>query len=182
MRRAPGLDVEELARRLDNLVRIGSITDPDYAAATARVSIGGVETAQLPFMTTRAGPDRTWWAPETGEQVIVMAPSGDPEQGFILPGAIYQDAHPAPDQDSRVHRVIYDDGADIAYDRAAHRLTVTLPAGAEIDVTATGGVTINGDLVVTGDVTADGPDGVSLIDHVHGGVTAGSSLTDKPEN
>lgn len=175
-------DQAELARMLDNLIRPGRIVEVDYPAARARVAIEPLITGWLPFMAPRAGDDRAWHPPEVGEQVIVLSPSGDTEQGFILIGAIFQDAYPAPADRPTVDRRTYADGAVIEYDRAAHRLTAQLPAGGEVEIIAPGGVTINGDLVVTGDVRADGANGVSLLNHVHGGVSTGGGETDKPVN
>ncbi len=172
----------EMARRLDGMISIGRIVEVRADTAEAKAEIGDLRTAWLPWMAHQAGQDRTWWVPEIGSQVVIVAPSGNIDQGVILSGALYSDANPAPADTATVHRTIYADGAVIEYDRAAHRLTAVLPAGGEIDLTAPGGVTINGDLVVTGDVNAGGAGGVSLLHHKHDGVQSGGSLTNEPVN
>lgn len=177
-----GFAIEELRRALDNMLRVGKISEVDYDAARARVRVGDLETGWLPFMAQRAGGDRSWWAPEIGEQVMILAPSGDTELAVIAPGALYHDARPAPANAATVHRSVYDDGAVIEYDREAHQLRVELPPGGSITVIATGGVEIFGDLVVSGDVHAGGADGVSLLTHKHTNVSPGASLTGEPDN
>ena len=88
-------ELVEVDRRLANIVTLGSIAAVDVANAVAQVQIGGILTDWLPWLTARAGNDITWWAPEVGEQVVILSPSGDLAQGVVLPG-LYQTAHPAP--------------------------------------------------------------------------------------
>ncbi len=109
--------VTELERRFENIMRIGTISVVDYGSASARVQIGENLTALRPWFTQRAGGDRTWWAPEIGEQVMLFSPSGDFNQGVILP-AIYSSAAPAPSSDPNVHREVYADGFVIEHNRA----------------------------------------------------------------
>lgn len=133
----------ELARRLANVVREGTVAAVDPANYRVRVQYDTDEagepvlTAPIPWMVTRAGPDREWWAPEVGEQVVLLAPSGELTQALALP-ALYSDAMPAPsdDPDKRVQR--YSDGAVFEYDRDAHRYKVTLPAAGEMVVSIGG--------------------------------------------
>ena len=180
-------DTAELERARANLVQIGTVDEADYAKARVRVKLGGLTTAWLPWLSVRAGGDRTWSAPEAGEQVAVLCPDGDPAGGIVL-GSIYCTAHGAPADAATVARTTYADGAVIEYDRAAHRLSATLPAGGTVDLVADGGMTINaqggvtlnasgGDVVVQGDVIADG---VSLKTHRHTGVEVGSGRSGPP--
>ena len=140
--------LSELERRLNNLIRLGTIQAVDADTARARVTIGSALTYWLPWLTQRAGADRTWWAPSVGEQVMVIAPSGDLNNAVIMP-AVYQDAHPAPSSDLNVHRVEYSDGAVIEYDRSTHKLTATIPG--DVEVSATDNISAD----AGGDITAD---------------------------
>lgn len=136
-RHEEAFDLVELARRLANVVREGTVAAVDAAAYRVRVAYDtdeagrAVLTAPIPWVTHRAGPDRDWWAPEVGEQVVLLAPSGELTQALAMP-ALYSDAMPAPsdDADKRVQR--HSDGAVFEYDRAAHRWTVTIPEDGEI--------------------------------------------------
>ena len=91
----------DLERRLVNMVRVGTVATVDTSAALCRVQydtdeVGGeVRTGWLPWATHRAGRDQDWWAPSVGEQVVVVAPSGDLAAG-IVGFALYSAAHPAP--------------------------------------------------------------------------------------
>ena len=132
-----GYQLSELDRRLANLIRWGTIEAADYDAARVRVRCGTVVTDWLPWITARAGGDVSWWAPEAGEQVIILSPSGETGQGVVLVG-VFQSAHPAPANNPDVARMVFKDGAVIEYDRAAHKLAATIPG--DVDVQATGNI------------------------------------------
>jgi len=157
--------LQELERRLNNLLMVGTIMSVDYAAARCRVEIGEIQTAWLKWFTTRANNDRSWWAPEVGEQVMVLSPSGELAQGTVLP-AIYQGAHPGPGNRA-THRIDdYGDGTRVTYDREASRLTIdcvgdvvienansiTINTGTTLDITAGGAATL-----AAPSVTVDSP-------------------------
>jgi phage baseplate assembly protein V len=110
---------------------VGVIAQLDEANARVIVRAGGLTTDWLPWLTMRAGEDRTWWAPEPGEQVLVLSPYGDPAQAVVLP-AIYQEAHPAPGSVKTTSRVEFKDGAFVQYDREGHHYHLDVPAGGSI--------------------------------------------------
>lgn len=175
-------DVTELDRRLSNLIRIGTVDQADYAAAEVRVKAGDILTGWLPWMTRRAGGDVSWHAPEVGEQVLILSPSGELNQGVVLAG-LFQSAHPQPVDTPEKQHTLYKDGAVIEYDRAAHHLKAVLPAGATVELIADGGIAITGDIALTGTLTASVDviaGGISLHNHTHGGVQAGGSQTGAP--
>jgi phage baseplate assembly protein V len=131
----------ELDRRLANLIRVGTVDQTDYANARVRIRTGELLTGWLPWLTRRAGHDQDWWAPEVGEQVMVLSPSGDPAQGVVL-GALYQARYAAPGNEPTVHRTRYADGTTIEYDRAAHRLRVQ--CAGDVEIVAAGNLTLRG--------------------------------------
>ncbi|WP_275098070.1 phage baseplate assembly protein V [Sedimenticola hydrogenitrophicus] len=131
----------ELARRIENLIRPGVVAEADYATARVRIKVGGLKTDWVPWLTSRAGGDRSWWAPEVGEQVLLLSPGGDPAQGYALP-AIYRAAHPANASSPDIHRVDYGNGSWIEHDRASGKLSIH--AAGDIDLVAGGNVRING--------------------------------------
>lgn len=126
--------IAELERRLANVVRHGIIFAADYDAARVTVQYAtdddgnAVTTTWLPWLTHRAGSAIEWWAPEVGEQVVVMSPSGELAQGVVYP-ALYSTAHPAPSSDPKVRRTNYGDGSFVEYDENTHAMTVTVNGG-----------------------------------------------------
>lgn len=176
--------VHELERRVANLIRPGVIAETNYKQARVRVRIGGMMTDWLPWLTHRAGKDTAWWAPETGEQVLVLAPSGELAQGYVLP-AIYSQAHPTNSNTAERHITEYQDGAFREYNRAAHALTEFVPgniywdADGNVRIRAAKVVVEGCDIEVTGgDVVADG---VSLKEHKQTGVVSGKDISGPPE-
>ncbi len=161
----------DMERRLANLIRPGTVSALDAAAARVRVKAGDLETAWLPWLTHRAGPDRTYWAPEVGEQVLVLSPSGEMAQGFVLP-AVFRSAHPAPASSADTHRQEYKNGTVVEHDRAAQHYQVSVPSGGKITLQVgqtslvledgqtkltTPQLTVDSpDSLFTGDVTAEG--------------------------
>ncbi|MBV1933233.1 MAG: phage baseplate assembly protein V [Parvibaculaceae bacterium] len=124
----------EIARRLENIIRRGTIASVDAAKARVTVKLGNIETAPLPFLAQRAGDDRDWWCPSVGEQVLVHSEGGDFSNGVVLTG-LYQAAHPAPMSDPKKSGTHFGDGATVIYDRQAHRYSVDLPSSGEIVLT-----------------------------------------------
>lgn len=177
------MNIADLTRRLENLIRFGTVAAVDHDAPRCRVKTGGLLTGWLPFFALRAGQDSEWDPPSIGEQCVVFSPSGDPATGAVLFG-LYCDLFPAPDNSPTRHRRSYRDGAVIEYDTATHTLKATLPAGGQAQVVAPGGVTIIGDVAITGGVTVSEDviaSGISLVNHTHGGVQAGPSSTGAPQ-
>lgn len=113
--------VGELQRQMANVIRIGKIVALDETNARVKVDVAGLVTDWLPWAVNRAGGNRTWSAPEIGEQVVVLAPYGDPGQGVVIP-SIYQDNSPAPADSKDVDRTVYGDGTVTEYNRATHQL------------------------------------------------------------
>jgi phage baseplate assembly protein V len=100
----------DLARRLENLIRMGTIDTVDHAAKRCTVKTGKIITAPLPWLTMRAGTDKTWDPPTAGEQCCIFSPSGELATGFVVYG-FYSDANPAPSDDPDLKIREYSDGA-----------------------------------------------------------------------
>lgn len=165
----------DIARRLDNLIRLGTVAAVDHAAARCRVQTGGLLTTWLPWMAHRAGNTRTWTPPTIGEQVIVFSPSGEPGAGIVLTG-IYTAAHDQPSASADEHVIDYPDGARIAYNHATGALML---AGMQsIDITCPT-ITINGAVIQSGGNLSS--NGIVLHTHTHTGVVPGGGSTGGPQ-
>ena len=118
------MDLTELSRRLENLIRIGTIAAVNHAAAKCRVKTGGITTGWMPWFAHRAGTTRDWDPPTIGEQVMVFSPSGELAGGIALIG-IYSSGNTSPSSDADEHVVDYPDGARISYNHATGALVAT---------------------------------------------------------
>ena len=124
-------DMTDAERRLSNLVMLGQVAELNVERARVRVQAGPILTAWLPFATVRAGLDRTWHAPEPGEQVVLVAPGGDLNQAVVV-GSLYRDAYPPPSDSADISRTEWQDGAALAYDRQLHHWRLSVPGGGKI--------------------------------------------------
>lgn len=122
----------EITRRLENIVRLGTVAEVRYSRVPAvRVRVGQILTGWLPITTQRAGTTKTWNPPTPGEQVVLLAPSGELTAAVVLPG-VASNHNPAPDDDKDNARIQYPDGATIDYNSKEHHYTVTVPESGKI--------------------------------------------------
>ena len=184
----------ELSRLLQNLLRYGVVASVDHAARRCTVCSGELVTKPLRWLTHRAGDARTWWAPSTGEQVILLCPGGDTARGTVLPALYGDDPAPPVDGDT-THVTQYPDGALVSYAPVKHELHVALPAGGKVILAAPAGVEITGDTRITGalhvtdNVSVDAgihaaddvvAGTISLQHHLTKGVQPGTYLSGEP--
>ena len=129
------LSNSELARRFENLIRIGTITHVQHSAMPrVRVQMGEINTGWLQLATLRAGASKTWNPPTVGEDVLVFSPSGDLESGIAVL-SINSQQNPAPSTDENITRNVFKDGAQVDYDHAQHHCSVTIPNAGQFKLT-----------------------------------------------
>ncbi|MCW1386445.1 phage baseplate assembly protein V [Acinetobacter baumannii] len=147
----------ELARRLENLIRLGRIKTitPSQPFTTVTVDLGEITTAEIRYLNLRAGDDKTWDPPSIGEEVLVLSPCGVLEMGVAIAG-LNNESNPAPSNDLNKNIRIFSDGCLISYDVSSHALEAILPTGGTAVITALGGITINGDTTINGNVQVNG--------------------------
>ncbi|MEH6490754.1 phage baseplate assembly protein V [Halopseudomonas sp.] len=175
----------ELRRRLDNMIRPGTIYALDVENNRCRVKSGELLTDWLRYFVGRAGTARRHSLPTLNEQCVVFSPSGEMGAGFVLVG-LNSDEFPGPSTNPALDSTSYADGAWFGYDQGSGDYTVVMTAEGQIHISAPGGINITGPVNITGLVTV-GDDvvanGVSLVNHKHG-ITGGSSApgpTDVPQ-
>lgn len=152
-----GMNIADLARLLENIVRFGTVEAVQMQPPRVQVKSGNITTAWRPWLNLRAGADREWDPPTIGEQVVLLSPSGNLAQGVVLTG-LFSDLIPANGDREGLHRRTYRDGAVIEYDSIAKHLRATLPGTAEVtavgDISITSGgkiqIAATGDVVITG--------------------------------
>lgn len=171
----------------DELIRFGRVASVDLAAARCTVTIdedgatGEAVTGPIRWIEARAGQTRTWSPPSEGEEVVLLCPAGNIGAAIALRGLANTDFPAAGDSLTELMR--FSDGAVLSYDPQAHALSFDLPGGATLSIQASGGVSIEGDVIVSGTVTATTDvvgGGKSLKGHRHSGVQSGGSQTGTP--
>ncbi|PTQ90282.1 phage baseplate assembly protein V [Agitococcus lubricus] len=158
------MNIADLYRLIENLIRIASISDVDFSDPEnpqCRCLVGEIKTNWLSVGHTRMGAVKEWNPPSVGEQVVLVSPSGDLSQAVII-AALSSIAHPSPDIDPKKPKRTYPDGAVIEYDYQAHKLSAILPTNATFELKSAGGLKVTGDLDldgklnVTGDIESGG--------------------------
>ncbi|WP_269503726.1 phage baseplate assembly protein V [Burkholderia sp. IMCC1007] len=137
-------DFADLNRRIESLLREGTVIDVDHDARRLRVESGGLQTDWIRWLALRTGDSITWDPPSIGEPGLLLCPSGEPTTGLFLPG-VYCNGHDAPSSSPTQHVRVYKDKARISYDFASHALVALLPAGATVRVVAPVSVTVETD-------------------------------------
>ncbi|WP_321966501.1 phage baseplate assembly protein V [Burkholderia cepacia] len=152
-------DFADLNRRLESMLREGTVIAVDHDARRVRVESGGLQTDWIRWLTPRTGSSITWDPPSIGEPGLLLCPSGEPTTALFLPG-VYCDGHDAPSSSPTQHVRVYPDTARVTYDFATHALSAELPAGATVHVVAPGSVTVetNTATVKAKSVTLDADD------------------------
>ena len=122
-------ELTDTAQRVGRMAFYGEVAEIDSSQGRLRIRSGDILTGWLPFGAVRAGEDRTWSAPEPGEQVMVVCPNGDVNQGCVV-CSLYREQHSAPADDINITRQVWKDGTVQEYDREKHRWTLKLnPSG-----------------------------------------------------
>ena len=171
----------------DELIRFGRIASVDLAAARCTVTLddegasGEAVTGPIRWVEGCAGQTRTWSPPSVGEEVVLLCPGGMIGSAVALRGLVNA-GNPAAG-DTLTEMIVFGDNAVASYDPSAHALLIELPGSGAVTITAPGGISIEGDMVITGRLTASDDviaSGKSLKNHTHGGVQSGSSQTGAP--
>lgn len=135
----------EAFRLIHNIIRIGTIAEVDVNRARAKVQAGDNLTGWQPWVSARTGTTQEWDPPTSGEQVVLLSPSGDLAQSIIITGLYRQNA---PSTSANEHKRVYPDGAVITYNHVEKHLVASLPGKADVNVTGDATVNIGGNATV----------------------------------
>jgi len=134
------------------MFRVGIVTAQDLVNCRVRVKFPDRDQMQswwLSVLVTKSQDDKFYHIPDVGEQVVCAMDEHD-EDGAVL-GAVYSSVDTPPVSNADKFHVTFKDGAVFEYDRALHALTVALPAGATMNVSANGSsiaIDASGDVTV----------------------------------
>lgn len=191
------MDIVELIRLLENIVRTGTVTEIDERKWRVRVQSGELETTWLRWNAQRAGAFKVWVPPSVGEQVWFLCLGGNTDVAFIG-GSLYSDDNPAPGATRKEMVVTAPDGAKFRYDAEAGALQVQGIKSAVIEASVivtldtpevnctnllraknldiTEGGNMRGNFSHTGGKFTS--NGIQVDDHNHGAVERGGSWTE----
>lgn len=156
----------------NNLIRVGRVSSVDPVTCTVRVAFDDKDdlvSYDLPVIVPQTLKNKDYLIPDVGEQVVCLFLANGLAQGFCL-GAIYSEEDTPPVSSPDKRHVSFSDGTSIEYDRSTH--TLTIQAVGPINITAAGNVNVIGDVIANG---------ISLTQHVHGGVDPGPGNTGVPK-
>jgi len=167
-------------------IRVGIVSAVDTGTVKARVVFDDLDSDEsegllsnwLPVCQHGSFGNFGYWLPDVGAQAVCIFHTKAHEDGFIV-GTIYSTADLPPESGTGVWYQQFADGTVIGYTPVGGIAIVT-PLSVHIQgaaVTIDGDTLINGNLVVTDDLTASG---IDMVTHVHGGVQSGGSNTTGP--
>lgn len=158
--------VQQLDRRINNMVREAVVTEVFPAEGMAKVEANGLKSKKVPWLQ-RAGDINEWDPPSVGERVLLLSPTGEPGTGMIMPGG-YSDKFDAPHGEGgeKVTAI-----GDVRITQTGSSFTI-VAGGVTVEISGAG-LTVNG-----GRVEHDSLNIGST--HTHGGVTPGAGDTDVP--
>ena len=191
------MELAELIRLLENVVRTGRVTEIDEEKWRVRVQSCGLNPNWMRWTAQRAGAFKVWVPPSIGEQVWFLCLGGNTDIA-IIGGSLYSDDNPAPGVSRNEMVVTAPDGATFRYDaevgalRVAGIKSATIEASVkvtldtpEVDCTnllraknldISEGGEMRGNFNHTGGAFKS--NGVQVDDHDHGGVEHGGSWTE----
>lgn len=190
------MELAELIRLLENIVRTGTVTEIDEEKWRVRVQSGGLTPNWMRWTAQRAGAFKVWVPPSVGEQVWFLCLGGNTDVAFIG-GSLYSADNPAPGASRNEMVVTAPDGATFRYDAEAGALQVrgiksaVVEASVKItldtpevectnllttkNLNVTEGGEMHGDITHTGGAFTS--NGVQVDDHSHGEVERGGDWT-----
>ena len=136
-----------LESRMNQMVRVGTVSTIDPSAGTARVILqdsGEMVSYDLPVLFQKTQNDKFYTMPDIGEQVLCLFLFSGQESGFIL-GSFFSKADCGPVSDPDKTHVKFKDKTTMEYDRSKHKLTIDVKG--RVLVNATGPIEIIGSTI-----------------------------------
>lgn len=136
---------------LPDLIKIGEVSSVDPEKCTARVVFDDEDSLvsyDLQILQRNTYENQDYQMVHPGEDVVCLFLGPGQEDGFII-GSLYAGEIKPPEASIDRRTVVFSDGTRVCYDRAEHKLTVTIE-GTEVvfnrqdgSITVPNAVTIN---------------------------------------
>lgn len=152
-----GFRLSELERKLNNIIRYGTIEKIDHSVDKVQIRSGEILTNWIKYFVASAGNTKQRTPASIGEQGVILSPSGDLSQGSFIVGLSFNNSPQVSDSNSDT---VWDVEGDFI-----------LNVGGQVMIVAPNNVNVIGDVIA---------DGVSLEHHTHGGIKSGPSSTGEP--
>ncbi|WP_248769646.1 phage baseplate assembly protein V [Pseudomonas sp. MWU12-2345] len=115
--------LEDLNRRADSFIRIGTCESVDPGAGRCVVTHGDLKTPQIKYFNPSAGEQSETRHPSKGEQCVLLNyGGGDSSAQSVALFGLSTDAFPLTSATAELTRRLYKDGTESSYDHAAHVL------------------------------------------------------------
>lgn len=151
------------------MLRTGRISETDPAKARVRVAFTEDEVTTGWLQTLHNGANgASWFHTFAINELVAVALESDGVYGFVL-GAVYSGSDEPTEAGSEIVSVVFQNGDKVIYNGA----------NGSMELKASGGLTITGDVDVTGTITATvdvkaGITNTSLTTHTHTTPTTGT--------
>jgi len=149
-----------------NLIRYGKVSSVNPAKHTVRVVFADKNNTvshDLPVLTPGTLKNKFYCMPDIGEDVVCIFLPNGMQRGFVI-GSFYPLTLALPVISADKTNITFPDETVIEYDRTSHTMNISVK----------GDITIN---AISGDVIVNG---VSLVNHTHGGIVPGPGSTAPP--
>ena len=138
----------ELESRVNQMVRVGTVSSLDADAGTVRVLCpddDGLVSYSLPVLVHKTQDDKHYFMPDVGEHVLcVFLPIGL-VQGFVV-GSFYSDKDTVPVSSPDKTHITFKDGTVLEYDRENHILTGIVKGYVDLTVDEDVTIEVGGDV------------------------------------
>jgi phage baseplate assembly protein V len=140
------MDIADINRRIENVLRLGTIHAVDHDARTLRVKSGDLVTDWLPWPADIGRNYKRWRPLRVGTQVILGSVSGQCEQALII-GMLYTQALDTPSTDDGTDIIEFDDGSIVEHNTSGMKVhsagTLNITAAGTINITSGSAINLN---------------------------------------
>ncbi len=155
------MSTEERLNKLENIIRIGIVTNQYPAICKVRVKLPDADemiSAKLPVLVRASKNAKDYFMPEVGSSVICFFLPFGAEQGFIF-GSFYSEKDETPVKDAKKNHYKFSDKSFIEYDAASHTFSIKTTESVTINaktIILNGNVETTGNIKILGDTDQEG--------------------------